>query len=196
MMREKRIAVWGLRPEEIDKVIACLPAKNIEVSEVTCATDLIALSWIAILVNAGAMEKDDREMLCGFYQEAGDAADLLLLFGASDVPTELRHIVKVYPDFQSTGENLKYILLSAYRRKKNSENFSASLARAIQILTSIRSTPGITTAKLAERLEVSPRSVQRSIETLRVAGEWIAYDTTLKGWKLGMDKSILLDDFR
>ena len=30
---------------------------------------------------------------------------------------------------------------------------------------------------------------------MRVAGEWIEYDSTLKGWKLGMDKSILLDTF-
>ena len=28
-----------------------------------------------------------------------------------------------------------------------------------------------------------------------IAGEWIEYDTTPKGWKLGMNKSILLDDF-
>ena len=195
MIQENRIAVWGLHPEEIGTVTSCLPAKSIAVVGVTCATDLIAMNWMAVLVNAEAMAKDDREMLYGFYQEAGDAAEILLLFGASDVPHELRRTVRVYPNVQSTGENLKYILLTAYRRKKNSENFSASLARTIRILTYIRSTPGISTATLAERLEVSPRSVQRSIETLRVAGEWIEYDTTLKGWKLGMNKSILLDDF-
>ena len=195
MKHEKRIAVWKLLPEEIDMAASCLPAKDIDIVEVTCATDLIAMSWLAILVNADAMAKDDREMLYWFYQEAGEAAETLLVFGASDVPAELRRIVRTYRSVQDVGENLKYILLTAYRKKKNSENFSATLARAIRILSYIRSTPGITTAALAERLEVSPRSIQRSIETLRVAGKWIEYDTVRKGWKLGMDKSILLDTF-
>ena len=195
MVHEKRIAVWGLLSDEIDMVMSCLPVKEINVVEVECATDLIAMDWMTIMVNANVMTKDDREMLYGFYQEVGDVAETVLFFGASDVPAELRRTIKAYPSIQSMGENLKYTLLSAYRRKKNSENFSASLARAIRILTYIRSTPGITTATLAERLEVSTRSIQRSIETLRVAGEWIEYDSTLRGWKLGMDKSILLDDF-
>lgn len=195
MVHEKRIAVWGLLPDEVGTVMRCLPVKEISVVEVVCATDLIAMDWMAIMINANVMAKDDREMLYGFYQEVGDVAETVLFFGISDVPAELRRTIKAYPSIQSMGENLKYTLLSAYRRKKNSENFSASLARAIRILTYIRSTPGITTAMLAERLEVSTRSIQRSIETLRVAGEWIEYDNTLKGWKLGMDKSILLDDF-
>lgn len=195
MNHEKRIAVWKLLPEEIGLVASCLPAKDIDVVEVTCATDLIAMNWLAILVNADAMTKDDREMLYGFYQEAGEGAETVLFFGASDVPIELKRIIRTYPSVQDTGENLKYILLTAYRKKKNSENFSATLTRAIRILSCIHSTPGITTAALAERLEVSPRSIQRSIDTLRVAGEWIEYDAARKGWKLGMDKSILLDDF-
>lgn len=195
MNHEKRIAVWKLLPEEIELVVSCLPARDIDVVEVTCATDLIAMSWLAILVNADAMAIDDREMLYEFYQEAGEAAETVLFFGTPDVPAELKKLIRTYPSVRDTGENLKYILLTAYRKMKNSENFSATLSRAIRILSCIRSTPGITTAALAERLEVSPRSIQRSIETLRVAGEWIEYDTVRKGWKLGMDKSILLDDF-
>lgn len=38
-----------------------------------------------------------------------------------------------------------------------------------------------TTVQIAKNLEISQRSVQRYIETLRVAGEWIEYDRTLKG---------------
>ena len=33
------------------------------------------------------------------------------------------------------------------------------------------------------------------IETLRVAGEWIEYDTTHKGWYLQVGKSVLWGDF-
>ena len=55
--------------------------------------------------------------------------------------------------------------------------------------------PGITTAQLAKKIEISQRSVQRYIETLRVAGEWIEYDRNLKGWKLADGKSVLWGDW-
>lgn len=54
--------------------------------------------------------------------------------------------------------------------------------------------PGITTVQIAKEIEISQRSFQRYIETLRVAGEWIEYDRTLKGWKLTDGKSILWGD--
>ena len=42
--------------------------------------------------------------------------------------------------------------------------------------------------------ELSTRSVQRYIETLRCAGEWIEYDTSLKGWKLLHNVSMLIGE--
>ena len=54
----------------------------------------------------------------------------------------------------------------------------------------------ITTKELALRIEKSDRTVQRYIETLRCAGEFIEYDRKKKGWYLLVDgKSILLDEF-
>lgn len=181
MLHEKRIAAWGLSSDEIHAVKKVLPARDIDVAEVSCATDLIAINWLAILVQADAMTEDDRDLLYWFYQEAGDVSEAVLFFGNVDVPPELRRVIKIYPSFQAVDENLKYILLTAYRRKKNSENFSISLARAVRVLVDIRAHPGVTTAVLAEKLEVSPRSIQRCIETLRVAGEWIEYDSAHRG---------------
>lgn len=194
MGHEKRIAVWGLLPEEIDSVAGCLPARGIDIVEVACATDLIAMDWLAILVNADAMGKDDRELLYWFYQEAGEAADALLFYGKDDVPAGLKRFIRTYRSFRDMDKNLKYVLLTAYRKKKNSENYSRILARAIRVLGRIRSRPGITTAALAEELEESPRAIQRSIETLRAAGEFIDYDASCRGWKLSFGKSVLLDE--
>ena len=96
--------------------------------EVTCATDLIAISWLTILVNADAMTKDNREILLyGFYRER-ETIETLLVFGVSEVPAELHRIVRTYHSIQDAGENLKYIILTAYHKKKNSEKFSATLA--------------------------------------------------------------------
>ena len=48
---------------------------------------------------------------------------------------------------------------------------------------------------LSEELEISQRSVQRYIATLKAAGEWIEYDKILKGWKLTDRKSVLWGDW-
>lgn len=89
----------------------------------------------------------------------------------------------------------KYLLIESCQKRKKSESFSATLANAIFILSSIRNFPGITTKELSDKLEISPRSVQRYIETLRIAGEWIEYDPAQKGWKLSTGKSVLWGDF-
>ena len=89
---------------------------------------------------------------------------------------------------------MKYVLLGAYKKTKKNENFSSTLANTIIILSQIRNKPFITTKELAEKLELSERTTQRYIETLRVAGEWIEYDTSRKGWKLCDGKSILWGD--
>ncbi|MDR1125595.1 MAG: hypothetical protein LBM64_05985 [Deltaproteobacteria bacterium] len=42
---------------------------------------------------------------------------------------------------------------------------------------------------MAEKCNVSQKSVLRHIETLRVSGEWINYDHQTRGWKLQMEMS-------
>ena len=112
----------------------------------------------------------------------------------AEVPKQLKGRIKVFSSFEELQSELKYVLLSAYRNSKKNETFSATLANAIMILSQIRLYPGTTTEQLAKRLEISRRSVQRYIETLRVAGEWIEYDRTLRGWKLTEGKSVLWGD--
>ncbi len=86
------------------------------------------------------------------------------------------------------------IAIGAYRRSKKNVNFSSTLANTIIILSQIRNKPFVTTKELAEKLELSERTIQRYIETLRVAGEWIEYDISRKGWRLCDGKSILWGD--
>lgn len=158
-------------------------------------TDIIAIDEFAVIVRADAMSQSDMEMLYDFYGEVAPLSETVIFIGDVTVPANLKNHIAVYKDFDTLKENLKYILLSAYRKQKKSENFSATLANAILILSTIRRQPYITSAELAEKLEISPRSVQRYIETLRVAGEWIEYDTAHKGWYLQVGKSVLWGDF-
>lgn len=62
------------------------------------------------------------------------------------------------------------------------------------ILSIIRLQPGIRTQELADKLEVSVRTVQRHISTLQAAGEWIEYDTAKRGWRLQFGISVLFGD--
>ena len=194
-MHAKLVATFGLDEEENAFIEKHLPQKECGIMDTDVVTDIIAIAEFAVIVRADAMSQSDMEMLYDFYGEVAPLSETVIFIGDVTVPANLKNHIAVYKDFDTLKENLKYILLSAYRKQKKSENFSATLANAILILSTIRRQPYITSAELAEKLEISPRSVQRYIETLRVAGEWIEYDTTHKGWYLQVGKSVLWGDF-
>ena len=194
-MHAKLVATFGLDEEENAFIEKHLPKKECGIMDTDVVTDIIAIDEFAVIVRADAMSQSDMEMLYDFYGEVAPLSETVIFIGDVTVPANLKNHIAVYKDFDTLKENLKYILLSAYRKQKKSENFSATLANAILILSTIRRQPYITSAELAEKLEISPRSVQRYIETLRVAGEWIEYDTTHKGWYLQVGKSVLWGDF-
>lgn len=194
-MHAKQVGTYGLKKEEIAYIEKHLPQKECFLMDAGIVTDIIAVAEFAVIVNADSMTQEDKEMLFDFYGEIAPFSETVIFIGQVSIPDNLKKSILVYESFESLKENLKYILLSAYRKQKKSENFSATLANAILILSTIRKKPYVTSAELAEKLELSQRSVQRYIETLRVAGEWIEYDTAHKGWYLQEGKSVLWGDF-
>ena len=148
------------------------------------------------IVRSDASTAEELSVLWGLCPEVAEAAKTVISIGDTGLPSALRPKVRVFPNFEAMVPKLKYLLLDALRRSKKEKAFSKTLANAIQILCEIRSRPGVTTRQLAEKFELSPRSVQRYVETLRVAGEWIEYDAKTRGWRLGCGgRSILWDDF-
>lgn len=194
-MKANLIATIGLEQDEISYIKKILPQKECEIMDADVVSDIIVTSEFVVIVRAGALNQADIGLLYDYYKEIARFSETVIFLGSIAIPTELKNHIMVYKDFDSLRDNLKYILLSAYRKQKKSENFSATLANAIMILSTIRKKPYITSAELAEKLELSQRSVQRYIETLRVAGEWIEYDTEHKGWHLQVGKSVLWGDF-
>ena len=194
-MHANLIATFGLNEDENAYIEKNLPQKECEIMDTDVVTDIVAASEFAVIVRADAMSQADIDLLYDYYGEVAPLSETVIFIGDVMIPAKLRNHIAVYKDFDTLKENLKYILLSAYRKQKKSENFSATLANAILILSTIRRQPYITSAELAEKLELSQRSVQRYIETLRVAGEWIEYDTAHKGWHLQVGKSVLWGDF-
>ena len=86
----------------------------------------------------------------------------------------------IQKELEKAKEKLKYDLLAAYRRQKKNTTFSRTIANALVVLTQIRKHPGVTTEILSGILELSPRTIQRYIESLRIAGEWITYNPSKK----------------
>lgn len=150
---------------------------------------------MAIIVRTDIIDKEDINILIDYYKEIAPFSESIAFIGRVQLPKELTRHITVYENFDMFTEKIKYFLLSAYRKQKKTENFSVTLANAIMILSLIRKQPYITSAELSEKLELSQRSIQRYIETLRVAGEWIEYSAEKKGWMLSAGKSVLWGDF-
>lgn len=106
----------------------------------------------------------------------------------------MKSVFKCYASFDDLKSELKYILLKAHRRERKVSEYSRQLVNGLRILGKISSCPGITTKALAEYNGCSVRSVQRYIESLRVAGEFVEYDRKKRGWHLPFGRPMLFGD--
>jgi len=195
MAGEHRIITFGLSDEQNEFVRRCFPGKDYELFDTDAPTDLIAISATAYIINAAMLKNDSAQMLFDFYDQVNGCTNETVIWLDKPLPpVKLQTILKCYDSFGAMEEKLKYILLSAHTKTRKSKELSKSILYALKILAEIRKHPGVTSDELAEICEISPRSVQRYIETLRCAGEWIEYDVKLKGWKLFHGISILFDD--
>lgn len=168
--------------------VAYLPTKERE-----CIRDMMRVrnNWahLSASIPGKDMIIDDLKTLYQFFEQ------ILIGIPSLPIPTQLTNVFVLYESMEKAKEKLKYDLLAAYRRQKKNTTFSRTIANALVVLTQIRKHPGITTEKLSEILELSPRTIQRYIESLRIAGEWITYNPSKKGWELQDGKSILFGDF-
>lgn len=192
---EHLILTYCLTDEQNALVEKALPSPNLRVFDTDCFTDIIAIGAEATLIQADALSDDETEMLFGYYDEiCNSSSDTIIWLGGKQPPKNLQKYLKYYRNFLEIEEKLEYILLSARKKQKKYSEFSNSVMYSLRILASIRKKPGITTQELADNCEISKRSVQRYIETLRLSGEWIEYDPSMHGWKLFHGISILIGD--
>ena len=174
MNMQRRIITFGLTEAQNALVEQSRPAENYEVFHTDAPTDVIAISAVAIIVYAPAMDEDSIGMIFDYYtQVEGCTSDTVIWLGEPKPPKSLQKFFKCYDSFEAVEEKLKYLLLNAHSRSKKAFEYSEKLVNGLKILAMIRQHPGITTQKLADELELSIRSVQRYIAALQAAGEWI-----------------------
>lgn len=195
MLESRNVITYGLTQEENGWVLQALPNKGYRVLDTDAPTDLIAVDCAASIIDASRLDADSIQMLWDYYGELGGCfSETVLWLGTPLPPTALCRYICCYESFEALQDRLRYVLLEAHRKNRKTAAFSTSLMYALQILTTIRNRPGVTTKQLSGRCEISERSVLRYIETLRCCGEGIEYDPKRKGWQLFHGVSFLLGE--
>lgn len=192
-MIHNQIITYGLTDEEIVELQNVKPNKDCSIIIADCATDIIALNVYASVVRKSELDQSDYDILSSYLEEVGDYADTIILVGEDNKLKSFSKKVKIFATFEDFLEKAKYTLVASYAKHRQSDEFSSKISLALRMVILIKRNPGISTAVLADKLDMSTRSVQRYIETLRMSGEWIDYDTSLHGWRLEHEKSFLLD---
>ncbi len=193
------ICTYGLSDAETEVLNKSLPHPKVTVEDVTDeAVCMIEFYNFALIINPDNIDSDALSFYSEFYADCDGLPETIIFtkykYGLKEMFSSIKCIV--FNDFAEFKNNLKYELLQSFKRNNRSESYSNSLAQAIIILFAVRNQPYITTKELANKIERSPRTVQRYIETLRSAGEFIGYDRQKKGWYLMIDgKSVLLNEF-
>lgn len=191
---DDRVMTFGLTKMQNESVGKVLPIKECELYVTDVPEDLIAISASAVIINAEKLSKSNVDVMFDYYTEIGKSADETVYWiGVPEPPKQLQKVIRTYSCFDELSVELKYQLLTAYRKSRKAKDFSRKMADCIKIISLVKARPGIKTQEIAERLEVSTRTVQRYISTLQVAGEGIEYDNTKKGWFLPGNYSILFE---
>lgn len=192
----ENLMVYGF-PEKLEILEALLPCREAAILTANYVEDLITAPYFASIVNVEKLTEKKLRVLFDYYTDVSDPVETPILIGISKdaVPAPLSDIFITYDSFETARDHLKYDLLSAYRKQKKCIGFNRTITNALIVLYQIRKNPGISTEKLADLLELFKRTVQRYIELLRISGEYITYNTTLKGWTLLDGKSVLFGDF-
>lgn len=192
---ESRVISFGFTEKQNDIIAENLPTSEYELYETDVVTDIFAINSDTVIINSEALNDSDREMIIDYFTETqASLSEMIFWIGNPKPPSHLRSKFVSFEYIEMLAVDLKYRLLKAHKMAEKSRIFSKRLADCIMILAEIRRNPGVKSKELAQKFELSVRTVQRYITTLQAAGEWIEYDTVKRGWKLQYGCSILFGD--
>lgn len=198
LRRTKDVLVYGITDNQFAIICEELPSGDIRMVDCSdCFTDIIALPYIAVILNPDVMEQEHIDYFNDYANEVLYFTEKIIFTKDHPVLKQLNKNVKhvvLDGDFEIKAK-IKYLLLDATRSDRRNDTYSDTIAQTIRVLSEIRKHPGITTAELAEIIERNAKTVQRYITTLNCAGEFIEYDRKKKGWFLFDNKSVLWGDY-
>lgn len=194
----KSVLTYGISEKQSALLMNNLPATNIDVIDCSeCFTDLIATNYIAVVINPAALSTEHIAYFNEMVENFIITKEKILFVANHPILNELSHDIKytVFSDDFDFEAKIKYILLDALREEKKVKTYSDTISQTIRVLSEIRRKPYITTNQLSTIIERTPRTVQRYINTLICAGEFIEYDRKKKGWYIFENKSVLWGDY-
>lgn len=196
--RTKNVLTYGVSDDELAILQQELPNKDICIVDCTeCFTDIIATSYIFLVINPDFIEQEHIDYFNEYADEMRYHTAKIAFTKKHAILDTLNKNVKftIFEDETELKSKIKYLLLETLREEKRSDTYSDTIAQTIRVLSEIRKKPGITTAELAEIIERNAKTVRRYIATLNCAGEFIEYDRKKKGWFLYENKSMLWGDY-
>lgn len=196
--RTKNVLTYGVSDDELAILQQELPNKDICIVDCTeCFTDIIATSYIVLVINPDFIEQEHIDYFNEYADEVRYYTEKIAFTKRHAILDTLNKNVKytIFEDETELKSKIKYLLLEALRAERRSDTYSDTIAQTIRVLSEIRKKPGITTAELAEIIELNEKTVRRYIATLNCAGEFIEYDRKKKGWFLYENKSMLWGDY-
>jgi len=198
LIRKTNILVYGITDEQFLLVSENLPNNDICIIDCSdCFTDIIATSYIAVIINPDLLTNENVDYFNEFAEEVSYYSEKIIFTKPHPILQKLNKNVShiVFSEDFEFADKIRYVLLEASRAEKRAKTYSDTVAQTIRVLSEIRNHPYITTAELARIIERNPRTVQRYITTLVCAGEFIDYDKKKKGWYLIDNKSVLWGDY-
>lgn len=184
------IAVLGFSQEECEIINVSLSKNTMELFVAECATDLLVGYHLMIIIKITNVPREELLLVLDYYKQVPVFSETVIFIGNCE-QLDMNSRIIIYESLDELQQNLKYLLLAAHKQRKNAENFSRSISYALIILKMITENPGISSKEISDRLEISPRSVTRYIETLNMAGESIVYNRKENGWSLEYATSLL-----
>ena len=194
----KSVLTYGISEKQTNLIMKNLPTSDIEILDCSeCFTDLIATNYIAVVIKPDVLTKEHIDYFNEMVEDFIITKEKIIFLSNHPILKELRSDLKytVLSDDFDFEAKIKYILLDALREEKKVKAYSDTISQTIRVLSEIRRNPYITTNQLAAIIERSPRTVQRYINTLICAGEFLEYDRKKKGWYIFENKSVLWGDY-
>lgn len=190
--KETTILCVGCTEKEIRIIKQNLPNKNIQIAETEIAFELYVIPNFLTIINPDNLDKEEIDQCAAFYKETDYERPVLTHRCEKMDSKRIRYRLVEGDEF---AEKIKFIILEYKKSLKKDTQFYNSLTEVLLVLKEIRDNPGISTKKIAEKIERNERKVLRYIHTLACAGEWIEYDSKKRGWYLLDGHSIFLQGF-
>ena len=176
------ILYYGLTDDDMRKVEEI--QLDFDLVEAGCATDVMALYAELAIIDPTTIPADEVESLAEFYREIDPIDERAIIAGPAE-GFEGISCVDVVPEFFDEGYDRTIAVMRRLKETKRDIDISRRITNSILILKLIGGNPGITTAELSRRTELSERTVRRYIRSLQAALIPISYED--RGWKLLMD---------